>query len=139
MSAPGSSSTALASNRRSTSASSAWTPATSGGGAGPGARGTGFRAAGFMGRVELGSSRASQVAAGRSYQGVAGSPCSAGRRNGASWVVGAAAAAAAEAAAEADAEAGGRGARCCCCWRSAARRGPWSATDRSRASTVSAR
>ena len=40
---------------------------------------------GFMGRVELGSKAVSQFPAGKSYQGVVGSPCIAGMMNGGSF------------------------------------------------------
>lgn len=38
---------------------------------------------GFIGRVEFGSSTGSQLPAGKSYQGVEGSPCMAGSTQGA--------------------------------------------------------
>lgn len=42
---------------------------------------------GFIGRVEFGSMTGSQLAAGRSYHGVDGSPCMDGRIKGASRAV----------------------------------------------------
>lgn len=51
---------------------------------GPPARTRGVIEEGFIGRVDPGSSTCSQLAAGRSYQGVAGSPCIEGITKGAS-------------------------------------------------------
>lgn len=51
--------------------------------AGPWERTSGLIMDGFMGRVEFGSRTGSQFPAGRSYQGVEGSPCMAGMTHGA--------------------------------------------------------